>query len=156
MRFKLIIVLVVGFLAFQWVRNVRTQKMPATSTAAVVWTTDAPAALAKARSENKMVLMDFTGSDWCGWCVKLDEEVFSTAEFATYAHKNLVLLKLDFPRSKKLDASEVKQNESLARKYGINGYPTIVVLKPDGTEKGRLGYRPGGPELWLNALDELR
>ena len=156
MRFRIIIVVIAAFLAFQWVRHERAQRMPRDENAEVTWTTDALAALAKARSENKMVLMNFTGSDWCGWCIKLDKEVFSTSAFAWYARENLVLLKVDFPRTRQLPASEALQNETLARKYAINGFPTLVVLRPDGTEKGRLGYVPGGPKAWLSELKKLR
>jgi len=156
MRVKVIIVLIAAWFAFQWVGKVRVHEVTVDPKAQATWMTDATAALAKARSENKLVLMDFTGSDWCGWCIKLDEEVFSTPEFASYAKNSLVLLKVDFPRGKKQPASEVQQNEMLAHKYGVTGFPTIIVLSPGGQEKGRLGYQPGGPKAWLAALDGVR
>lgn len=148
--------LIAGILALQWVHHARVRRMPRDQNSEATWTTDALAAMAKARSENKTVLMNFTGSDWCGWCIKLDKEVFSTSTFATYAKENLVLVKLDFPRHKELAASEVLQNEALARKYAVEGFPTILVLQPDGTEKGRLGYLPGGPWPWLGELKKLQ
>lgn len=119
------------------------------------WMTDHSKALEKAKAENKPVLMDFTGSDWCGWCIKLDKEVFSTSTFKTYAEKNLVLLKLDFPRRHPLPASEKKQNEELASKYGIQGFPTIVILGADGAKKGELGYLAGGPKPWIVELEKI-
>jgi protein disulfide-isomerase len=155
-RVKVIIVLVAGWLAFQWLASVRSHRAPpAKPRQEAMWMTDVTAALAKARSEHKTVLIDFTGSDWCGWCIKLDEEVFATQEFVDYAEKNLVLLKIDFPQKRKQPPAEQQQNERLAHQYGVTGFPTIVVLKSTGEEKGRLGYRPGGPAVWLSLLKSL-
>ena len=119
------------------------------------WFTDAPAALAQAKAENKTVVMDFTGSDWCPWCVKLDHEVFSAPEFADYSAKNLVLVKVDFPRRKQQTDAEKRQNAALAQKYAIEGYPTVVVLNASGKEVGRLGYMPGGAKAWLAELERI-
>src|SRR4030095_1895326 len=91
------------------------------------WMTDMAAAQKKAKDEKKLVLMDFTGSDWCGWCIKLNKEVFSTKEFAEYAKKKLVLVEVDLPRHKKLSAAQTKANEALSGKYDIEGFPTIVL-----------------------------
>ena len=116
------------------------------------WLTNYDQALNKAKSEHKQLVMDFTGSDWCGWCMKLDKEVFSLPEFKDYADKNLVLLKLDFPRHKTLSDEEKKQNAQLAEKFHIEGYPTIVVLNSDGNKAGELGYVEGGAKAWLAEL----
>src|SRR6476646_8131652 len=83
------------------------------------WQTDLKKAQTEAKTSNKLMLLDFTGSDWCGWCIKLNREVFSKPEFKEYAAKNLVLVELDFPRTKTLADSLKKQNEELASKYGI-------------------------------------
>lgn len=112
-------------------------------------------ALKKAEKENKFVLADFTGSDWCGWCKKLDKEVFSTKEFKEWAAANVVLVKLDFPHHRKLDATSEKQNNELAQKYDVKGFPTVLLLKPDGTVIGKLGYQEGGPKPWTEAADEF-
>ena len=82
--------------------------------AEVTWLTDFKAAEKKAAAENKQLVLNFTGSDWCGWCIRLDKEVFSQPEFVEYANKNLVLVKVDFPRKTTLAAPEKKQNEALA------------------------------------------
>ena len=103
-----------------------------------------------------MVLMDFTGSDWCGWCMKLDKEVFSTPEFQKYAQEHLVLVELDFPRKKELPPALKSQNDSLQQKYSIEGYPTIIVLDAQGKKLGELGYQPGGPAAFIAALDKLK
>lgn len=149
----MIVLLVAVVAAGGWVYNARANRASSGSGhGSAGWMTDADAAFAKARAEKLPVLMNFTGSDWCGWCIKLDKEVFSTAEFAAYAKDNLILLKLDFPRQKAQSSAEKARNEALAQKYGIRGFPTIVVAKADGAEKGRLGYEPGGPKAWLAAL----
>jgi thioredoxin-related protein len=121
------------------------------------WMTDLPAAQKKAKEEKKLVLMDFTGSDWCGWCIKLNKEVFDTREFAEYAKNNLVLVELDFPNKKKQSAELKKANQALKEKYGANGFPTIVVLNSEGKQVWKQnGYMPGGPTAWIAKLDEAK
>lgn len=120
------------------------------------WMTDFDKALEKAKAEQKMVLLDFTGSDWCGWCIKLNKEVFSTKEFKDYAKENLVLVEVDFPRSKKLSAKLQKQNDELMKRYGIRGFPTIIVLDSEGETVGKLGYMEGGPEPFVSELQKLQ
>src|SRR5881628_3741355 len=80
------------------------------------WLTDLPKAQAKAKEEKKLVMLDFTGSDWCGWCIKLHKEVFSKPEFAEYAKDNLVLVEVDFPRAKTQTEELKKANQSLQEK----------------------------------------
>jgi protein disulfide-isomerase len=98
------------------------------------WETDYARALETAKHENKRVLVDFTGSDWCGPCIQLHKRVFSRPEFIEYAEKNLVLVEIDYPQRKKQSDTLVKQNERLAQQYGIEekGYPTLVLLDPAG------------------------
>jgi len=120
------------------------------------WMTDLPKAQAQAKAEHKLVMLDFTGSDWCGWCIKLDREVFSKPEFAEYAKKNLVLVEVDFPRTKKQSDELKKANQSLQEKYKIEGYPTIIVLDESGKQVGQLGYQPGGPKAFIDELNKLR
>jgi len=126
------------------------------SAAELPWMTDLPKAQAQAKTDKKLVMLDFTGSDWCGWCIKLNKEVFSTPEFAEYAKKNLVLVEVDFPRAKKQSAEEKKANEGLQQKYKIEGYPTIIVLNSEGKQVGQLGYMPGGPKAFIAELDKLK
>ena len=105
------------------------------------WLTDLAKAQAKAKQENKAVLMDFTGSDWCPPCKALHKNVLSTEAFAEYAKKNLVLMEVDFPKGK-AQPEELKQaNKKLAQKYGIEGYPTMILLSSEGKElKRSVGY----------------
>ncbi len=127
-----------------------------TGAQAAEWTTDVPKAIAKAKAENKLVVLDFTGSDWCGWCIKLKKEVFETPEFEAYAAKNLVLVELDFPRKKEISAELKATNKALAAKYGVEGYPTIFVLEGSGMPVGKLGYMPGGPKAFIAELAKLK
>jgi thioredoxin-related protein len=120
------------------------------------WLTDYKKAQQEAKANNKLVLLDFTGSDWCGWCIKLNKEVFSKPEFKDYANKNLVLVEVDFPRAKSQSSDIKKQNEELAQQYQIEGFPTIMVLDGDGKKVGLLGYMPGGPTAFIAELEKLR
>jgi thioredoxin-related protein len=120
------------------------------------WLTSYDQAQKEAQAKNRLLLMDFTGSDWCGWCIMLDKEVFSKPEFKEYASKNLVLLELDFPRRKQMPAETVAQNERLLMKYGIQGFPTVVVFDSSGKPLGALGYTAGGPQAFIEQLERLR
>ena len=129
----------------------------ASSEAAEGWKTDYTAALAEAAKENKMVLLDFTGSDWCGWCIKLQKDTFSKSEFEKFAQESLVLVELDFPRGKTQSDELKKQNEELAEKFGVQGFPTLVLLDPQGKEATRnVGYLQGGPEAFIQWVESAR
>ena len=119
------------------------------------WLDDLEKAKAQAKAENKKILLDFTGSDWCSWCKKLDKEVFSQQAFKDYADKHLVLVELDFPRSFQLPEATKKQNDALAKKFNINGYPTIVITSASGTKRGELGYMEGGPDAFIKAVNKI-
>src|SRR5215467_1836959 len=103
-----------------------------------------------------MVMLDFTGSDWCGWCIKLHKEVFSQPEFAKYANENLVLVEVDFPHAKKQSEELKKANQALQEKYNVDGYPTIVVLNSAGEKIGETGYVEGGPKAFIAELEKIR
>jgi len=123
----------------------------------LTWLTSVPDAQTRAKKESKLVLLDFTGSDWCSWCKKLDAEVFSQPQFADYAKKNLVLVEVDFPAQKKLDAALAKANDALKVKYKIAGFPTLIALKPDGAVVwNQVGYLEGGPKAVIAKLDEAK
>lgn len=122
-----------------------------------VWLTDLPKAQAQAKAENKIVLMDFTGSDWCGWCIKFKKDVLDTPEFQAYAAKNVVLVEVDFPNKKDQSAELKKANKSLEEKYKVEGFPTLVVLDKDGKEIGRqVGYSKGGPKAFIEKLESYK
>lgn len=120
-----------------------------------LWTDDYEEALAQAKAENRFVLLDFTGSDWCGWCIKLDKEVFSKNAFKDYAKTNLVCVTLDFPRKHELKRKMKERNEELSKKFSIRGFPSIVLLDPDGKKIAQTGYQAGGSEAYVQHLEGL-
>jgi thiol-disulfide isomerase/thioredoxin len=124
----------------------------------IPWVRDWNAALAEAKKDGKDLLIDFTGSDWCGWCKRLDAEVFGQAAFLEKATKQFVMVFLDFPRDPELKKAVVdaKLNERLNKEFGVQGFPTIVLATAEGLPYARTGYRDGGPEGYLTHLDELR
>jgi protein disulfide-isomerase len=121
----------------------------------IKWLTNYDEAVKQAKAEKKSILVDFTGSDWCPWCIKLHNEVFSQKDFETWAAKNVVLLELDFPRKTQLPDDLKKQNNDLLKKYKIKGFPTVLFLDTDGNVKGKSGYMQGGPAAWTAKADEL-
>lgn len=119
------------------------------------WHTSWDEAAKESAKTKKPILMDFTGSDWCGWCIKLKAEVFDTQAFKDWAAKNVVLLELDFPRGKALPPEIQTQNSELSRKYGVRGYPTIIFADHEGNALGRYGYDEGGPKVWTKKAETL-
>jgi protein disulfide-isomerase len=120
------------------------------------WLHDYGKAQEAAKANHKLLLLNFTGSDWCGWCIKFDKEVLSQPQFKNFAHDNLVLVELDFPRRKTQPTDEKKQNMQLAQQYEVMGFPTIVVLNSSGQKVWQFdGYFPGGPEAFVEQLQKL-
>lgn len=120
-----------------------------------MWLTDFEKAKQKAAEQGVPILADFSGSDWCGWCIKLDKEVFSTETFKEYAAENLVLFLADFPRGKEQSDSVKEQNQKLAEKYGVRGFPTVLLLDENGDVLARTGYQRGGAESYIEHLKEI-
>lgn len=137
-----------------------------------VWLTDLAQAKQEAAQGNKMILMNFTGSDWCFWCKKLRQEVFSSPDFTAFAQKNLALVEVDFPRTKQQTAELKAANATLKRDHApTDGFPTIVVLKrqADGswkqiwkqvgariTDEKKAPTAPENPKDWIAKIDGLR
>lgn len=121
------------------------------------WTQDFEAAKTTAAKEKKDLLIDFTGSDWCGWCIKLNEEVFSKDAFRNVVPNDFVLVEIDFPQDESKITPEIKkQNEGLQEKYGIQGFPTIILADAAGRPYAKTGYEEGGPEKYVAHLATLR
>ncbi len=121
------------------------------------WSQNYKDSLAKAKAEKKLLLAEFTGSDWCPPCKKQAAEVFSQQEFKDYAAKKLVLVMLDFPQGKKISDEIKAQNNELKTKFAVTGFPTVIVLDGDGKELGRwVGYGGGGPAGLISKIDALR
>ncbi|MBO7684323.1 MAG: thioredoxin family protein [Kiritimatiellae bacterium] len=128
----------------------------ATSTPAG-WTDDFDAAKKQAAAEGKLLLVDFSGSDWCGWCKKLDREVFAKPEFMDGVKNDFVLVMIDSPRDKSLLSEKAaKQNPELQRKYKISGYPTVLIMDADGEVLEKTGYRDGGAEAYAKYLQGVK
>jgi protein disulfide-isomerase len=128
----------------------------------LTWQTDMNKALEISKKSKKPLFLFFTGSDWCGWCIRLQKEVFKTPEFAKWAKANVVLVELDFPRSTPQQPEIKKQNAELQQTFQVQGYPTVWFVsgsKKDGKinlEKlGSTGYLAGGPTAWLAAADKI-
>ena len=125
------------------------------SVTAVTWLTDFDAAKKMAAEKQLPILADFSGSDWCGWCIKLDKEVFEKQAFKTYAASNLVLFVADFPRHKAIPEALQKQNEALSKQYNIEGFPSVLLLDATGRVLAKTGYEPGGAEKYVASLQAL-
>lgn len=106
---------------------------------AMEWLDDFAVAKSKAQEKNKLILVDFTGSDWCGWCIKLRKEVLDTPEFDEYIKDKFLLMEVDCPRKKKLDPTIAQQNQQLCRQYNISGFPTVLVMNGEGEVVGGFG-----------------
>ncbi len=120
------------------------------------WTASITEGIARAEREDKMLLLDFTGSDWCVWCRKLDSEVWNTSEFNAWAEDNLIKVFLDYPRSIELSEDQLLQNQLLQQYFGVKGYPTIFLLDSNLTPLLQTGYREGGPAEYIRHLKEDR
>jgi protein disulfide-isomerase len=122
---------------------------------AVLWLNDLSKAQAQAKAEGKFVLLSFSGSDWCGWCIKLRKDVFLRPEFEDYAKTNLVLVQIDFPKHKPLPPAVQQHNRKLADQFQVQGYPTLIVLDAQGTKRGRISYGAGGPKPFISEIEKL-
>lgn len=127
-----------------------------------VWYDNLDKAMEVSNKTKKPMMLFFTGSDWCGWCIRLQKEVFKTPEFTAWAKDNVVLVELDFPRRKQLAPEIRTQNMQLQQTFGVQGYPTVWFAK--GTKKdgkvnfeqlGRTGYVAGGPSAWLTGANQI-
>ena len=117
------------------------------------WKTNLDEALKVAKTENKVVLVNFTGSDWCQWCKRLSNEVFSQKEFEEFAKEKLVLVKVDFPRNIEQTNATKFYNQQLASLYGVEGFPTIILLDKNGKGLLKTGYIQGGAENYIRQLE---
>lgn len=123
--------------------------------AAEGWLTDFDKAKAQAKEQNKHILIDFSGSDWCGWCIRLDEEVFQKEAFKAYAKENLVLLLVDWPQSGPDSKSIQTKSEPILKEFGVSHFPTVIVLSPDGKAIGKTGYQAGGPAAYVEHIEKI-
>ncbi len=129
----------------------------------VVWHQDMKKASELAIAEQKPLMLFFTGSDWCGWCIKLQKEVLLTKDFETWAAEHVILVELDFPRRKKQDKDTQIQNYQMQNLFKVRGYPTVVFADPEKTSNdrtnlihmGSTGFVKGGSKKWLAVADNI-
>jgi protein disulfide-isomerase len=126
------------------------------------WYTDVKEALVVSTKDNKPMLLFFTGSDWCGWCIKLQKEVLRTPEFEKWATDNVILVELDYPRNNLQTPEMQNQNNQILQAFGVQGFPTIHLAKAIQKEGqinfqglGSTGYVPGGPLAFLEVTNEI-
>jgi thioredoxin-related protein len=125
--------------------------------AETAWLTNLPTAQAQAKAENKIVLMDFTGSDWCPACIRFGKEVLASADFQKYAAKNVVVVEVDFPQNKPQADELKKANAELQDRFKVEAFPTLVVLDQNGKEIGRqVGYGADGPKAFIAKIEQFK
>ena len=152
---KLTAVFVTGMTALTLTAAAAGETSMGTEKEARLWLTDFEKARERADNRDVPILVNFAGSDWCGWCIRLEKEAFSKQAFKAYAKDNLVLMLADFPRNKQQAPEVKKQNQRLARKYQIRGFPTVLLLNPNGRVIARTGYKAGGAEAYVEHLKSL-
>jgi protein disulfide-isomerase len=111
-------------------------------------------ALSSAAATHRPILIDFTGSDWCPWCIKLDQEILSTPAFIAWASHHVILLTADFPRQTQQSDALARQNHELAATWSVNGFPTIIVIDAAEKKLAQSGYSDCGPERWIDDLEQ--
>lgn len=129
----------------------------------IYWETNFKKATETSLKTKKPILMFFTGSDWCGWCIRLQKEVLRTAEFAEWAQKNVVLVELDFPRKNEQTPEIRQQNAELQQLLQVQGYPTVWFVRPSEKKDGKVnldklgstGYVAGGPASWIATANPI-
>ncbi|MBF4514926.1 thioredoxin family protein [Flavobacterium sp. ANB] len=126
------------------------------------WYTDVKEAITVSNKENKPMLMFFTGSDWCGWCIRLQNEVLKTTEFQKWATDNVILVELDYPRRTPQTPEIKSQNNELQQAFGIQGFPTVFFTSAESKDGkinfkglGQTGYVAGGPSAWLAVAEGI-
>lgn len=123
--------------------------------AEINWHDNIEDALERAKKHDKHVFVFFTGSDWCSWCHRLHDEVFDHTEFQDYVKKNMEMVMLDYPRSIKQDKATEEYNQEQARKYGIKGFPSVIILEKNGETAMQLGYQEGGPVKYVEYIESV-
>ncbi len=140
------------FVAFTTLSFAQTQE--------IKWLTSMDEAIKLSQKEKKPIMLFFTGSDWCGWCIRLQKEVFYKDEFKAWANKSVIAVEVDFPRNKFQTQELKQQNATLQAQFGVQGYPTVWFVRPESMSDGKInlvqlgnsGYRAGGPENWIKEV----
>lgn len=131
------------------------QAAPQGTSSKINWITSYEDAVNQSKASSKPIILFFTGSDWCGWCHKLEGEALDTADFAQAAGDKFIFVKLDFPMNSQLPANVTAQNKQLQKKYDVRGFPSIVILDSQERQIGATGYRPGGGKQYAQHLFKI-
>ncbi|MBQ8498574.1 disulfide reductase DsbH [Chlamydia sp.] len=135
-------------------RDTRIQKVDKVSQAGVRWL-PYQEALHKASKEGKFVALFFTGSDWCIWCMRMQEQILRTDAFSTFANQHLYMVEIDFPHNNEQTPEQKALNQQLKTQYQVEGFPTLVLLDPQGKEISKLGFEHGGGENYVHRLKKI-
>ncbi|MFC2049111.1 thioredoxin family protein [Chlamydiota bacterium] len=136
-------------------QNQAAQAQAPATVSQIKWYTNYAQAVQDAAKNHKPILMFFTGSDWCGWCKKMQQEIFSSPDFVSQVGNSFVFVDIDFPMNQQLPADVAQQNTQLKQKYGVTGYPTVIILDANENFIAETGYRPGGGKAYADYLKQL-
>lgn len=148
----------IALVAFAALANLQANEVATEGAEAGMWTQDYASAAALAKEKGLPILLNFTGSDWCGWCKIMDGNVYAKPEWEAFAAKNLVLVTVDFPKDKTIVPEKyVGRNNELKGKFGVRGYPTYILLDSDGeTKLGQLGAgKEKTPESFIEEVESV-
>ena len=121
----------------------------------ISWMTDFEAAKSLAKEQSKPLFLYFTGSDWCPWCIKMNTQILSTPEFAQALSQKMIFVKVDFPRQTKLDKATKEQNDKLSKTFGVQGFPTVILLDSDGQRIEKLSFQAGGGAVYAKKVLDI-
>ena len=129
----------------------------------LTWQTNINKAMEISKKSKKPLFLFFTGSDWCGWCIRLQKEVFKTPEFVKWASDNVILVELDFPRKNEQTEAVKMQNAQLQQQLQVRGYPTVWFVNTSKTADAKVnlnalgssGYVAGGPQVWIEGANQI-
>ena len=121
----------------------------------IAWNDNFGKAQEEAQKTGKPILMLFTGSDWCGFCIRMDKDAFSKPGFQKFIQANFVMFKADFPRRTKLQPGIAAQNRDLARQYGVRGYPTVLIVNAEGAVLAKTGFIRGNEKAYRAEYEKI-
>ncbi len=156
LRNAMMVMMISGFLTVEITKPTQAQTQINFGDSAG-WVQSLEDAVAQSQNTGKPIMFVFSGSDWCSYCQRLEQEVFQTPEFESWSNQNVIKVMVDFPRYHNLSANIAKQNEELKEYFGglLRGYPTVLLVQTDGTVLGRSGFVAGGPIPWIAKTDPI-
>ena len=155
LRKMLFLIILIGLVTISCSTKEKIETSTKTDDNGITWYTNLEDAIRLAEKQERFIFVDFTGSDWCGWCFKLEEEVFSQTDFINFANENLIMLEIDFPRNIPQSEEVQSYNRNLLERFKVTGFPTILLLDKTGKEINRTGYQPGGAKSYVTHIKKL-